>query len=48
MGEHSETINALHLNYVAESAAEIVTLDEAGVVKVHRPDGTCLQIELSA
>jgi len=47
IGSHNTTINSLYLNYITETAAEIVTLDEDGVIKIHRPGGTYSQIELN-
>lgn len=47
IGEHRATINALYLNYVKEKEVEIVTLDEEGVIKIHKLDGSCSHIELN-
>jgi hypothetical protein len=47
IGSHNATINSLYLNYVTKATAEIVTLDEDGVIKIHKPDGTCSLIELN-
>lgn len=47
IGSHNSSVNALYLNYVDESSAEIVTLDEDGVIKVFNPDGSCTQVELN-
>ena len=47
IGSHDSTIIALYLNYITESEVEIVTLDEDGVIKVHKPDGSATQLNLA-
>ena len=47
IGSHSASIISLQLNFVTDTKAEVVTLDENGIIKVHKPDGVLSQIDLS-
>lgn len=44
---HYGTIIALYLNYVTDTTVEIVSLDEDGIIKIHRPDSKVDSIDLS-
>jgi len=47
IGCHKSTIIALYLNFVKESEIEIVTLDEDGIIKIHKDSTPPIIIDLS-
>ena len=47
IGKHNSTIISLYLNYIEEKIAEIITLDEDGIIKINKLDDTVLEINLS-
>ncbi len=47
IGSHSSTIIALYMNYLTDTQVEIVTMDEDGIIKMHRPDGSIYKLDLS-
>ena len=47
IGFHKGTINSLYLNEEDNNEFEIVTLDEDGIIKIHKMDGSAKQIDLT-
>lgn len=46
IGSHGSTIIALYMNYLTETKMEIVSLDEDGVIKIHK-ENTVAEVNLS-
>ncbi len=44
IGAHKSTIIALYMEYVTPTELLVVTLDEDGIIQIHKPDGSLVAL----